>query len=38
VHTSADRLFRAMAAKTPNFAENQKAITRFLPVVVLERV
>jgi hypothetical protein len=33
-----DRLFNAMAPKMPNFAENQKATTRIIPVVVLERV
>ena len=33
-----DRLFNAMAAKMPNFAEYQKATTRVIPVVVLERV
>ena len=33
-----DRLFCAMAGKKPNFAENQKATTRIIPVVVLERV
>jgi deazaflavin-dependent oxidoreductase (nitroreductase family) len=33
-----DRLFRAQAALMPNFAEYEKATTRKIPVVVLERV
>jgi deazaflavin-dependent oxidoreductase (nitroreductase family) len=32
-----DRLFDAMAAKMPNFAEYQRSTTRRIPVVVLER-
>jgi hypothetical protein len=32
-----DRLFNAISAKMPNFAEYQKATTRIIPVVVLER-
>ena len=31
------RLFRAQAALMPNFDEYQKATTRQIPVVVLER-
>ena len=33
-----DRLYDAQAALMPNFAEYQKATTRKIPVVVLERV
>ena len=33
-----ERLFRAQAALMPNFAEYEKATTRKIPVVVLERV
>jgi deazaflavin-dependent oxidoreductase (nitroreductase family) len=33
-----DRLFRAQAELMPNFAEYEKATTRVIPVVVLERV
>jgi deazaflavin-dependent oxidoreductase (nitroreductase family) len=33
-----DRLYRAQAALMPNFAEYEKATTRRIPVVVLERV
>jgi deazaflavin-dependent oxidoreductase (nitroreductase family) len=32
-----ERLFRAQAALMPNFDEYQKATTRQIPVVVLER-
>jgi deazaflavin-dependent oxidoreductase (nitroreductase family) len=33
-----ERLYRAQAALMPNFAEYEKATTRKIPVVVLERV
>jgi len=33
-----ERLYRAQAALMPNFAEYEKATTRTIPVVVLERV
>ena len=32
-----ERLFRAQAALMPNFAEYEKATTRKIPVVVIER-